>query len=118
MDKQSCLESCWLLQDAFASAALLWDKPFVTGDVVKVAGSQSGVVETIGLKTTHVRNFDGALLVLPNRELCNRVVENYSRQPFRRHRFHLTLSPSTDPAALELLEGDLMAALGALNPDR
>jgi hypothetical protein len=83
-----------LLQDIIASLTLIMDKPFEKGDYITAGGRVSGTVENIGLKTTRIRDSDGSLLVLPNRDLCNTAIDNHSRMAFR----YAAASPSSpDP---------------------
>jgi small-conductance mechanosensitive channel len=72
-----------LLQDAFASVIIAMDVPFRKNDSITLEGGVAGTVESIGLKTTYLRDFGGSLLVLPNKELCSRIIENHSKQQFR-----------------------------------
>ena len=72
-----------LLQDILASLTLVMDKPFEKGDFITAGGRLSGTVESIGLKTTRIRDPHGSLCVLPNRDLCNTSIDNFSHMSFR-----------------------------------
>ena len=72
-----------LLQDVLASLTLVMDKPFEMGDFITAGGRLSGTVENIGLKTTQIRDPHGSLCIVPNRDLCNTAIDNFSHMTFR-----------------------------------
>jgi small-conductance mechanosensitive channel len=72
-----------ILQDTFASLAIILDKPFEVGDFITV-GSDAGSVERIGLKTTRVRSLTGEQLVFGNHDLLSSRIRNYKRLYERR----------------------------------
>lgn len=72
-----------VLGDLFASFSLYFDKPFRIGDFI-VIGSDSGVVEKIGIKTTRIRTLQGEELVVSNTELTTARVQNFKKMQERR----------------------------------
>lgn len=66
-----------VLQDCLAFAVLLLDRPFRVGCAVSVGGVD-GTVEGIGLKSTRVRDFDGALHVFPNKVVGGAQIVNHT----------------------------------------
>ncbi len=77
-----------ILGDLFSYLVIFFDKPFETGDFI-VTGDHSGVVEKVGIKTTHVRSLDGQQLIMPNAEIAKSVIQNYKRLERRRVVFTL-----------------------------
>ncbi len=59
-----------LVKDFFAGFFILIENQFRVGDVIKV-GTLSGVVEKINLKTTVLRDTNGAVHVIPNGEITS-----------------------------------------------
>lgn len=57
-----------LVQDVVTGFFILFENQFAVGDMVEISG-QVGVVEAIGLRTTRVRNYLGAVVVLQNRNI-------------------------------------------------
>lgn len=57
-----------LVQDVVTGFFILFENQFSVGDMVEVSG-QVGVVETIGMRTTRIRNYFGASIVLQNRNI-------------------------------------------------
>jgi len=54
-------------------------KPFVVGDNIKTQGEE-GTVTEIRLFYTVVRTFTNVTLIVPNNQLSNNVIFNYSRE--------------------------------------
>ena len=71
------------LQNIAAGVMLLLLRPFNVGDYIDAAGT-AGTVERIGLFITELTTYDGIYLAVPNAQLWNRPVLNYSRLPTRR----------------------------------
>jgi MscS family membrane protein len=67
------------LANFFGALAVLLDKPFHIGDQIKLDGVE-GTVETIGFRSTRVRNFDGFLVSIPNKTVGNATITNMSKR--------------------------------------
>jgi moderate conductance mechanosensitive channel len=65
-----------LVSDVVTGFFLLLEKQIDVNDVVTVGGI-NGVVESVGLRTTQIRSFDGTLNYIPNRDITS--VSNHSR---------------------------------------
>ena len=68
------------LSNLFGAVAIFADKPFRVGDRVQTDGID-GTVEAIGLRSTRVRNLDGHLVSIPNRNMANANIVNISKRP-------------------------------------
>lgn len=68
-----------MLANFFASVMLLFDNSFSQGDFIE-CGSVEGSVVEIGLRRTTIRTSDNSLLFVPNAELVNKVIQNWSRR--------------------------------------
>tara|TARA_B100000029_G_scaffold482566_1_gene532828 strand:- start:98 stop:937 length:840 start_codon:yes stop_codon:yes gene_type:complete len=71
------------LQNIAAGIMLLVLRPFRVGEYID-AGGVSGTVDAINLFTTDMTTYDGIYRSVPNAELWNRNILNYSRHPTRR----------------------------------
>ena len=69
-----------LVSDVVTGFFLLLEKQLDVGDFVTTAG-MSGIVEEVGLRTTKLRDFDGTLHFIPNREISS--MSNHSRGTMR-----------------------------------
>ena len=71
------------LENLIASFVIFFDKPFTTGDFVKVQ-HVSGVVERIGLRSTRIRTESKTYVSVPNKQMADSIVDNYSLRTLRR----------------------------------
>ncbi len=71
------------LQNIAAGIMLLFLRPFRVGDYIDAEGV-AGTIDEIGLFTTEMHTFDGVYLEVPNSQLWNRSIKNYSRRSTRR----------------------------------
>jgi len=67
------------VENFFASFTILTDKPFQTGESIKL-GSLGGKVEHIGFRSTRLRSADGSLFIIPNKKLVNENLENLTQR--------------------------------------
>lgn len=88
-----------ILGDLFSYFVIFFDKPFEIGDFIVVDGN-SGVVEKIGIKTSHVRSLEGQQLVMPNAEMVKSVIHNFKRLQSRRIVFSIGVVYYTPSAKL------------------
>ncbi|MBC7937079.1 MAG: mechanosensitive ion channel [Rhizobacter sp.] len=82
------------LENLIASFIIFFDKPFFVGDTLKV-NSVTGTVERIGLRSTHIRTVDKTLVTVPNKQMVDSVVDNWSMRSARRAEIKLELSDKT-----------------------
>ena len=68
------------LSNLFGAVAIFADKPFRVGDRIML-DSIDGQVETIGLRSTRVRNQDGFLVTIPNKNMASANIVNVSKRP-------------------------------------
>ncbi len=64
----------------FGAVAIFIDKPFRMGDRITLENID-GVVETIGLRSTRIRNLDGHLITVPNKTMGNATITNITLRP-------------------------------------
>ncbi len=93
-----------ILGDLFSYLVIFFDKPFEIGDFIK-AGNQSGTVERIGIKTSHLRSPDGQQLVMPNAELVKSVIQNFKRLERRRVVMNIGVVYQTGAAQIRKIPG-------------
>jgi small conductance mechanosensitive channel len=70
------------LSNIAAGIMLLWLRPFNIGDAIETI-DVSGTVEELGLFNTQLKTPDGIFKFVPNSQLWNTVLTNYSRNPTR-----------------------------------
>ncbi len=98
------------LENLIASFIIFFDKPFRVDDTVKV-NSVTGTVERIGLRSTRVRTAEKTLVTVPNKQMVDSVVDNWSMRTQRRGEIKLELSADTSVQQIEQLTAALKAML-------
>jgi len=66
------------LSNTIAGFTIFWDKPFVVGDWITVAG-EYGMVQDITLRSTRIRTPRNSYVVIPNKRIIDEVLENDSK---------------------------------------
>jgi len=73
---------------------LMADRPFKRGDLVETDG-QWAMVEDVGLRSTRLRTFDDAQLIIPNAQLSDRAIVNWGKRLRRKVAFDIALTYDT-----------------------
>jgi MscS family membrane protein len=87
------------LENIIASFIIFFDKPFTVGDLVKVSGF-TGTIEKIGLRSTRIRTQDKTYISVPNKQMVDSIVDNFSLRSERKIDMDLQLSVATPAQAL------------------
>ncbi|QNM83485.1 mechanosensitive ion channel [Sphingomonas sabuli] len=88
-----------IFSDLFAALAILFDRPFRRGDLIRW-GTSAGTVEKIGLKTTRLRSFNGEQLVMSNKNLLEQEIQNMAKAELRRTTLNFGVIYQTTPEQL------------------
>lgn len=83
------------LSNIAAGMMLLWLRPFGVGDYIETS-TAAGTVRELGLFVTHLDSFDGIYRFVPNSELWNTTLINYSRNPTRMTNMEVGISYASD----------------------
>jgi MscS family membrane protein len=79
------------LANLFGAVAVFADKPFRVGDHIKLDAAE-GIVESVGLRSTRVRNPDGHVVAIPNKTMGNAAITNISQRPNIKTTMNLSLA--------------------------
>ncbi|GAC1398536.1 MAG: mechanosensitive ion channel family protein [Sediminibacterium sp.] len=90
------------MENLIASFIIFFDKPFVTGELVKVSGF-TGTIEKIGLRSTRIRTTDKTYITVPNKQMVDTIVDNISLRTQRKVELRLELGLGTTSEQLRLL---------------
>ena len=90
------------LENLIASFIIFFDKPFTTGDLVKVQ-SVTGNVEKIGLRSTRLRTGDKSYVTVPNKQMVDSILDNVSKRSQIRGEIILNMNLQTPPQKIEEL---------------
>ena len=98
------------LENLIASFIIFFDKPFFTGDTVKV-NNIIGRVEKIGLRSTRILTGDKTIVTMPNKQMVDSIVDNWSMRTQRRAEIKLELSVKTPVIKLEHILAEIKQIL-------
>jgi MscS family membrane protein len=94
------------LENLIASFIIFFDRPFRVGDLLKVQQIQ-GTVEKIGLRSTRIRTNDKTYVSIPNKQMVDSIVDNFSLRNKRRGELNLNLDLSTTYSQINQLIQEL-----------
>ena len=93
------------LENLIASFIIFFDRPFRVGDLLKVQ-QINGTVEKIGLRSTRIRTNDKTYVSIPNKQMVDTIVDNFSLRNKRRGELNLYLDLKTSLNQVnQLLDG-------------
>ncbi len=90
------------IENLIASFIIFFDKPFTTGDLIKVHNI-TGTVERIGLRSTRLRTTQKTYVTVPNKQMVDSITDNLSLQTQRRAFVQLDISNETPKETLHQL---------------
>ncbi|MGH7288658.1 MAG: mechanosensitive ion channel family protein, partial [Myxococcota bacterium] len=89
-----------IVQNFVSGLILLFERPVQIGDGIQLA-ELTGVVERIGIRSSTLRTFDGAEVIVPNSNLVEQRVTNWTLSDRRRRiDLSLTVGQDRDPAGV------------------
>ena len=90
-----------LIKDILTGLSILSDDQFGVGDIIRIK-NYAGTVEDFSLKLTRLRNIEGVLITIPNKEIS--IVENLTSN-FSQVDFNIAIDYASDTEkALRILE--------------
>ncbi|MDC1525711.1 mechanosensitive ion channel family protein [Gammaproteobacteria bacterium] len=110
-----------LFKNLISGLLIIGENRFQPGDRIEVPGQLHGMVEDIGFRSTLIRMFDTAPMLVPNKELSDVLVINHGNMKYRRISWHLNLIYSTTQEQLAKVCDDITAFIAsssdfAVNP--
>jgi len=88
------------LANFLGGIVIISEKPFTIGDWI-LTPTVEGTVEDISFRSTKIRTFADALVSVPNNQLANEAITNWSKMNKRRVTFNLSLSYETPREKVE-----------------
>ncbi|MFN0188630.1 MAG: mechanosensitive ion channel family protein [Bacteroidia bacterium] len=102
------------IENLLASFTIFLDKPFSTGDLVKV-GTVKGSVEKIGFRSTQIRTLDRTIFSIPNKKMIDSDVENVSQRNMIRANFTILIRFETPTSKIEKFRQEIQSFLENLD---
>lgn len=94
----------------FGGLVIISDKPFSVGDWIQTSSTE-GIVEDITFRSTRIRTFDDALIVVPNSTLSNASITNWSKMNKRKIKFNVGVTYSTSSETIKGIIADTIEML-------
>lgn len=94
------------LENLLGSFTIFLDKPFVVGDLVRVAGI-TGVIEKVGFRSTRIRTLEKSYVTLPNKKMIDSELDNLTLRTFRRAEFFVGVTYSTSIDQIKAIVNDI-----------
>lgn len=88
------------LENLIASFIIFFDKPFKTGDSIRI-NNVKGTVERVGLRSTRVRTAEKSLVTIPNKQMVDSILDNWSERDQVRNEIKTQLASNTSSENLE-----------------
>lgn len=112
-----------LFKNLIAGILIIGENRFQPGDRIEVEGQLHGVVESIGFRSTLVRTFNTAPMLVPNKDLSDVRVINHGEMQYRRISWTINLVYSTSQKQLAKICDQIEkyiadSDLFAVNPDQ
>lgn len=98
------------VENLFAAFTILSDKPFQTGETIRL-DTMEGTVERIGFRSTRLRGSDGAAYVIPNQNLVGGNLVNLSFRDTRGIKLTINLSYNLSHGSLTDMLNELRETL-------
>lgn len=94
----------------FGSMVLFTDQPFKVGDWIKTSEVE-GTIEAIGIRSTKVRTFARALVSVPNGNMANAAILNWSEMNKRQIKMTLGLTYGTTATQMRTILAEMREML-------
>ena len=88
------------VSNIFGAVSIIIDQPFNVGDWI-IVDDVEGEVITIGLRTTMIRTGNDTIVTMPNSNITNSPVENFTMRRFRRIRPVFEFEEESDEESLK-----------------
>jgi MscS family membrane protein len=92
---------------------IIGENRFQPGDRIEVPGHLHGIVEDIGFRSTLIRMFDTAPMLVPNKDLSDVSVINHGNMIYRRISWAVNLTYSTTQEQLLSICNEITAYIGS-----
>jgi MscS family membrane protein len=98
------------LENLIASFIIFFDKPFGAGDLVRINNYQ-GFVERIGLRSTRIRTIEKTVVTVPNKQMVDSILDNWSMRNEIRNELRIELAPQTSAQKIEAAVSEIKKIL-------
>lgn len=90
-----------LIRNLIAGVSIAAERRFKVGDWILLSNGEQGIVQKMELRSTVIKKFDQSTFFVPNAELANASLTNFSERSCRRLRWQISTTYPTDTDVLE-----------------
>ena len=94
------------ISNFFGSAIIVADRPFQTGDTIKI-GSDIGKIINVGIRSTTIRTKQDTVLTVPNNKITHEMIDNFTKREFYRFETEFYFDLDTTTKILNELDKDI-----------
>ncbi|MGB1025252.1 MAG: mechanosensitive ion channel domain-containing protein, partial [Rhodospirillaceae bacterium] len=105
------------ISNVFSGIFLNVERPFGIGDWIQIDDSQEGVVTDMTWRTTRIRTRAGYTLSIPNGQVSDARINNYSADKQTRIEVEFKLRPDADPRIVNPLIEEALPQIEGVSPD-
>ena len=98
------------IENLLGSFTIFFDQPFKVGDFVNFGGI-TGTIEKVGFRSTRIRTLEKTFVTVPNRNIINSELDNYTERTHRRTRFEIGLTYATTPEQIKNISEEILEVL-------
>ncbi len=98
------------IENLLGSFTIFFDQPFKVGDFVNFGGV-TGAIEKVGFRSTRIRTAEKTFVTVPNRNIINSELDNFSERTHRRSRFEIGLTYDTTAEQIKKISADILEIL-------
>jgi MscS family membrane protein len=98
------------IENLLGSFTIFFDQPFKVGDFVTFGGV-TGTIEKVGFRSTRIRTTEKTYVTVPNRNIINTELDNFSERTHRRARFEIGLTYDTTAEQIKKISEDILEVL-------
>lgn len=108
------------VKNIIGGISIFWDKPFQIDDYIEISGKE-GTVAEVGLRTTRLKSIDDTVYVIPNSNVADSILHNFSTRQTRRMVINIGLTYETTAdkmdQAIKIIEDTIKAIEGTNHDD-
>jgi small-conductance mechanosensitive channel len=105
-----------ILENTLSGVLLLFRQPFVSGDQISVNGNE-GTVEAVTIRETQIRQYDGQLLVVPNRDVYKNSIRVQTSRAERRIQFTIGVDYAEDLDRVQEIIVETLASMDTVRSE-
>ena len=106
-----------IISNYFSGITIASTEPFSVGDLVEISGTL-GTIQKINVRTTVIKTAEGQLVEIPNKDVINNPITNYTVTKERRIDITSGISYEDDPSKARRVAIETISNIKGVNKDK